>query len=84
MYSRLYSFLLKFKILYDRQLGFRNNYSTNHALINLVDLFKKHLNNDYYVCGVFINLQKPFHTVNYNILLEKLEYYNIVDLLITG
>ena len=76
-YSRLYSFFFKFKILFNRQFGFRNNYSTNHALINLVDLIKKYLYNDYYVCGVFIDLQKALETVNHDILLEKFDYYGI-------
>ena len=38
MYLRLYSFLLKFKILFNRQFGFRNDYSTKS-----VDLLKKYL-----------------------------------------
>ena len=38
MYSRLYSFLLKFEILFNGKFVFRNNYLTSHALINLVDL----------------------------------------------
>ena len=60
MNSRLYLFLLKFKILSNRQFGFRYNYSTNQALIIIVNLIKKYLDNDYYVCGVFLDLQKAF------------------------
>ena len=30
-----------------------------------------------YPCGVFIDLQKAYDTVNYNILFSKLEYYGI-------
>ena len=67
-------------MLFHRQFGFRNSYSTNHALINLVDLNKKYLYSDYYVCGVFINLQITFDIVNHDILLEKLEYYGIHEL----
>ena len=28
-------------------------------------------------CGIFIVFQKAFHTVDYNVLLAKLEYYRI-------
>ena len=48
-----------------------------HALISLVDWIKKHLDNDYFVCGTFIDLQKAFNTVNHEILLAKLAHYGI-------
>ena len=77
MYSRLYSFLTKYKMLLKKQFGFRNNHSTIHALISLVDLIKKHLDNDFLVCGIFIDVQKAFNTVNHDILLAKLDHYGI-------
>ena len=39
-----------------------------HALISLVDLIKKHLDNEYFACGSFIDLQKGFDTVDHDIL----------------
>ena len=39
-----------------------------HALISLVDLIKKHLDNEYFACGIFIDLQKAFDTVDHDIL----------------
>ena len=84
MYSRLYSFLFKYKIRFKRQFLFRSNHSTIHALISLVDLIRKHLDNDYFVCGIFIDLQKAFDTVNHYILLAKLAHYGVVDWLIAG
>ena len=48
-----------------------------HALISLIETFKKYLDDGKIVCGVFIDLQKAFDTVNYEILLEKLKDYRI-------
>ena len=80
MYSRLYAFLTKYKLLFKKQFGFRNKHSTSHALISLIDLIKKYFDNDYFICGVFINLQKAFDTVNHEILLVILDFYGICGL----
>ena len=46
-------------------------------IFGLVDVIKKHLDNNYSVCGIFVNLQKAFDTVNRDILLGKLDHYGI-------
>ena len=33
-----------------------------------------------FVCGVFVDFQKRFDTVNHNILLHKLSHYDIRDI----
>ena len=72
--------LLKFKILLKRQFKFRNNYLPNHALIKLTDFITNYPDNNYYICGIFIDLQKAFDTATNNICLAKLEYYCICRL----
>ena len=57
VYSRLYSFLTKYKILFKKQFWFRSNHSII-GLISLADLIKKHVNNDYFVWGIFMDFQK--------------------------
>ena len=49
-------------------------------MISLVDLIKKHLDNDCFVCGIFIDLQKAFETINHDILFAKLDHYSIREL----
>ena len=78
MYNRIYSFLCKHKLIKTRQFGFRSNHSTEHAFISLIKTIKKYLDDGKIVCGVFIDLQKAFDTVNHEILLEKLKYYGII------
>jgi Reverse transcriptase (RNA-dependent DNA polymerase) len=77
MYTRLYSYLERFKLIYDLQFGFRKNFSTSHALINLVSSVSDILDRNEYGCGLFLDLQKAFDTVNISILLEKLDIYGV-------
>ena len=39
------------------QFGFRQQYFTSHALINLTENIRKSLDDGYIGCGVFVNLQ---------------------------
>ena len=52
-------------------------HSINHALVSLTEAIKKSLDNRKFGCGIFIDLQKDFDTVNHTILLMKLEHYGI-------
>ena len=77
IHERTYNFLNECKLFYNLQFGFRHNYSTNHALIKITELIRKAIDNKKIACGVFIDLQKAFDTVNHKILLQKLKYYGI-------
>ena len=78
MYNRVYEFLLKENTIYDLQFGFQKGTSTTtNALVNLAENIKKSLDNKTNVCGVSIDLQKPFDTVNHKILLDKLYHYGV-------
>ena len=77
MFERTYRFLTKFKCLYKLQFGFRRKFSTNHTLIKITKAIRKALNDKRVACGIFIDLQKAFDTVNHSILLDKLGYYGL-------
>ena len=77
MYVRVEDFLKSSEILYNFQFGFRKQYSTNHALLSIVEKIRESLDNNRFVCGVFIDLEKAFDTVNHAILLSKLDHYGI-------
>ena len=46
MYHRIYSFPCKYKLINTNQFVFHSNYSTEHALISLIETVKNSLNND--------------------------------------
>ena len=77
VYSRLYSFLNLHNCIFELQFGFRAKHSTNHALFSLTEMIREALDNSNFACGIFIDLQKAFDTVDHQILLKKIEYYGI-------
>ena len=77
MYRRLYRFLEIHKVLYSLQFGFQENHSIDHALVSLTEAVRNTLDNKRFGCGIFIDLQKAFDTVNHAILLSKLEHYGV-------
>lgn len=73
LHSRLYTFLEQHTQIYPLQFGFRKKHNTTHALIQLTETIRKAIDTNEYACGVFVDLQKAFDTVDHKILIDKLE-----------
>ena len=79
MFNRVYKFLENSRSFYPLQFGFRRKHSTTHALIDIIEKINEAIDKKKIACGVFIDFQKAFDTVNHEILLKKLSHLGIKD-----
>jgi hypothetical protein len=61
----------------DEQFGFKYGSSTDIASYHPTNNILTALNNKFPVDGIFCDLQKAFDSVNYDVLLSKMEFYGI-------
>jgi hypothetical protein len=78
VYNRLYKHIECNHILAAEQFGFRHKSSTDMATYYLTDNILTALNNKSFVGSIFCDLQKAFDSVNYDVLLAKIEFYGIL------
>ena len=75
--DRLEQFICRNNILTDCQIGFRTGRSSSMAIVNLMEKITNSFDNKKAVISVFIDLKKAFDTIDYTILLQKLNHYGI-------
>ena len=70
------SFVGRHRILTPKQFGFRPKKSCINALIKFTEFISEALEQKLSGVSLFIDLKKAFDTVNYHILISKLERYS--------
>ena len=56
------------------QFGFRLNFSTNNALMSIVETIKYQFGDCKFSTDVFVDLKKTFDTDDHKILFQKLDF----------
>ena len=77
IYNRIYSFVSKQKILSVKQFGFINKLGTKDALSKITTLLLNKIDQKEPTTVAFLDLAKAFVTIDYQILLNKLNICSI-------
>ena len=65
------------KLLFNSQYGFRQNHSTDYAVLELVDQVSSLMDQNKIPFSIFIDLSKAFDCLDHDILIQKLAYYGV-------
>ena len=75
IFTRINNYLEKYRLISDKQFGFRQNSSSSHAISNIYEKLIKNSDAGMYNCCIFLYLTKAFDTVNHDVLLHKMENF---------
>ena len=63
--------------MYDSQYGFKTEHSTEFAALELIDRILTRMENKEIPINIYLDLSKAFDTLDYSILIDKLEFYSV-------
>ena len=58
MYNRLKSYVELNGLLYNGQYGFRENMSTQHAILDIVNSIQRNMDNKLFTCAIFLDFKR--------------------------
>lgn len=69
MYRCLKASIDKNSVLFKGLYSFREKYSTQHAILDIVNTIQENMDKKLISCGIFLDLKKAFDTVDHSVLL---------------
>ena len=75
--TRVGEYIEKFEILSPHQFGFRKDFGTEYAILDIHEKLLSNLDKGLNTCSIFLDLAKAFDSVSHEILLRKLHKYGI-------
>jgi len=79
LHNQLSSYLDEYNLLLDNQSGFRSRHSCETLLLKLTDSFLENMDKGNINTAILIDLSKAFDNIDHQILIRKLEHYDIAE-----
>ena len=77
IYKRLNKYFTRHNIPAKEQFGFREKHSTNHVLSDVTNKLQNYCDHKHFTFLILLDLSKAFHTIDHQIVLNKLQKYGI-------
>ena len=77
IFNQVYQYFSHNNLFYPSQYGFRSGYSTEQAVLDIVDRVIQDMDKGNSPINVYLDLSKAFDTLNHEILLDTLSHYGI-------
>jgi hypothetical protein len=77
IYNQISTYFKENNLLYNSQYGFRQQYSTELANLELIDKITQEMDKGEIPLCIYLDLSKAFDTIDHNILLQKLSFYGV-------
>ena len=76
-FSKVYGNILKIPFVekMNNLFSYRESYNTQHLLIRLIEEWRKHLDNNYHIGAVLMDLSKAFDCIPHDLAIAKLAAY---------
>ena len=79
VFDQIYTYFIENNYLSPNQYGFRKMHSTEHAVMEVADRITSELDQGNTSLAIFLDLSRALDTLNFDILLDKLQYYGICN-----